>query len=272
LSINASVDTLNKHGVVRQRNPDGRWFMVVVPPVVITGAAGGIGAHIARRIVATGGRVALVDRAVDGLAKLGDELGPDAGAFPCNLTEHADVVRTADAIRQRLGPPRALVSAAGWLRRGSFAELPLKEQLGVIDVNFIGALSITHALLPDLLSGHVHPRIVFIGSDSARAGVRDSAVYAAAKAAVAGFARSLALEVARQGLTVNVVSAGSVDAPMLTGTYTAAEIEKRARANPSGRLGTPADIAAAVEYFLSAESSYVTGQTLSVNGGMFRAG
>jgi NAD(P)-dependent dehydrogenase (short-subunit alcohol dehydrogenase family) len=158
------------------------------------------------------------------------------------------------------------------LRRGSFADLPMKEQLGVIEVNFIGALSITHALLPDLLSGHAHPRIVYIGSDSARAGVRDSAVYAAAKAAVAGFARSLAVDVARQGLTVNVVSAGSVDAPMLTATYTADEINKRARANPSGRLGTPADIAAAVEFFLSAESSYVTGQTLSVNGGMFRAG
>jgi 2-hydroxycyclohexanecarboxyl-CoA dehydrogenase len=241
-------------------------------PVVVTGAAGGIGAEIARRVVRSGSTVALVDRDEDGMSRVAADLPGSASVHPCDLADREQVERTIGNIVGKWGPPRALVSAAGYLVRGAFKDADIAEQLSVLDVNLVGAIVISWAIIPSLLAGHADPRIVYIGSDSARAGVGDSAVYAAAKAGLAGFSRSLAVELARAGVTVNVVSAGSVDAPMLTRQYTADEIAKRARANPSGRLGTPADVAAAVEYFLSPAASYVTGQTLSVNGGMFRAG
>jgi 2-hydroxycyclohexanecarboxyl-CoA dehydrogenase len=115
-------------------------------------------------------------------------------------------------------------------------------------------------------------RIVNIASDAARIGTPREAVYAGAKAAVIGFSKSLAAEVARHGITVNVVSPATVDTPLLRGMLTSDQIERRQKANPMGRLGTPEDVAGAVVFFASPRAAYVTGQVLSVNGGVVRVG
>ncbi len=115
-------------------------------------------------------------------------------------------------------------------------------------------------------------RIVSIASDAARVGTPREAVYAGAKAAVIGFSKSLAAEVARHGITVNVVSPATVDTPLLRGMLTPEQIERREKANPMGRLGRPEDVAAVVVFFASPGAGYVTGQVLSVNGGVVRAG
>ena len=106
----------------------------------------------------------------------------------------------------------------------------------------------------------------------ASCGTPREAVYAGAKAAVIGFSKSLAAEVARHGITVNVVSPATVDTPLLRGMLSAEQIERREKANPMGRLGRPEDVAAAVLFFASPGAAYVTGQVLSVNGGVVRAG
>ena len=115
-------------------------------------------------------------------------------------------------------------------------------------------------------------RIVSIASDAARVGTPREAVYAGAKAAIMGFSKSLAAEVARHGITVNVVSPATVDTPLLRGMLTPEQIERREKANPMGRLGRPEDVAAAVLFFASPRAGYITGQVLSVNGGVVRAG
>jgi 2-hydroxycyclohexanecarboxyl-CoA dehydrogenase len=241
-------------------------------PVVVAGAAGGIGSGIARHLAsaAPASSLALLDSDAGRLDGVAADIGEGAFPLSCDLTAVSEVTRATEQIRSRLGVPRALVWAVGWSRRGAFADTSHEQHVATVDINFIALLNLTLALLPDLLAGHEEPRIVVVGSDGARVGVRNDAVYAAAKAAAGGFARSLAAEVADHGLTVNVVSAGSTDAPMLNRFYSELEIEKRVRANPMGRLGTPADIAGAVAFFLSAEAAYITGQTLSVNGGALR--
>jgi 2-hydroxycyclohexanecarboxyl-CoA dehydrogenase len=115
-------------------------------------------------------------------------------------------------------------------------------------------------------------RIVSIASDAARVGTPREAVYASAKAAVIGFSKSLAAEVARHQITVNVVSPATVDTPLLRAILRPDQIERREKANPLGRLGRPEDVAAAVLFFASPEAGYVTGQILSVNGGIVRPG
>jgi 2-hydroxycyclohexanecarboxyl-CoA dehydrogenase len=115
-------------------------------------------------------------------------------------------------------------------------------------------------------------RIVSIASDAARVGTPREAVYAGAKAAVIGFSKSLAAEVARHQITVNVVSPATVDTSLLRAILRPDQIERREKANPLGRLGRPEDVAAAVLFFASPEAGYVTGQILSVNGGIVRPG
>jgi 2-hydroxycyclohexanecarboxyl-CoA dehydrogenase len=115
-------------------------------------------------------------------------------------------------------------------------------------------------------------RVVLVSSDAARVGVAGEAVYAGAKAALIGFAKSLAVEVGRSGITVNVVCPGSTDTPLLHAIFTPEQIEKRIKIHPMRRLAKPEDIAAAVGFFLSDDAAFVNGQVLSVSGGMLRAG
>ncbi|GAA1517487.1 glucose 1-dehydrogenase [Nocardioides humi] len=238
--------------------------------VAITGGAGGIGRAIARRVIADGERAVLLDLRGADIDDALLELGDNSHGVVCDVTDPHAVAEAAVHVNTELGPVRAVVAAAGWAQRGAFLGSPSSLWQRILDVNLLGVMNVTEAFAASLLEYGENARLVFVSSDAARIGVRDLAVYAAAKAGVNGFARSFALETARAGLTVNVVSAGSTDAPMLTEAYTPEEIEKRQRANPVGRLASPDDIASAVAHFLRSDASYLTGQILSVNGGTFR--
>jgi 2-hydroxycyclohexanecarboxyl-CoA dehydrogenase len=164
-----------------------------------------------------------------------------------------------------------LVNNAGWTPNESFAGSSPETWRKIIDVNYLGVLNCTRAALRTMVPAE-RGRIVSIASDAGRIGTPREAVYAGAKAAVIGFSKSLAVEVARHGITVNVVSPATVDTPLLRGMLSAEQIERREKANPMGRLGRPEDVAAAVLFFASPGAAYVTGQVLSVNGGIVRAG
>jgi 2-hydroxycyclohexanecarboxyl-CoA dehydrogenase len=187
-----------------------------------------------------------------------------------------DAVRAAVAhVEAALGPVDVLVNNAGWERLALFVESDPALWDRLIAVNLKGALHVTHALLPGMIARR-GGRVVSIASDAGRVGSTGETVYAACKAGVIGFTKSLAREVARHGITVNAVCPGPTETALLASVMEGERGEKilagMRRAIPLGRLGQPEDVAGAVAYLASDEAAYVTGQTLSVSGGLTMAG
>lgn len=241
---------------------------------IVTGAGQGIGRGIALALAAAGADVALFDvnktAAQDAAAAIG-ALGRRAIAMAVDVTDHGGVHTATGEVAAAFGRLDLLVNNAGWTPNEPFAGSDPATWERVVAVNYIGVLNCTRAALAAMLPRKAG-RIVSIASDAARVGTPREAVYAGAKAAVIGFSKSLAAEVARHGITVNVVSPATVDTPLLRGMLTPEQIERRQQANPMGRLGRPEDVAHAVLFFASPGADYVTGQVLSVNGGVVRAG
>jgi 2-hydroxycyclohexanecarboxyl-CoA dehydrogenase len=241
---------------------------------IVTGAAQGIGRGIAEALAAEGAAVAIFDvnlGAAREVALAIDPAGRRALALPVDVTDAARVELAVQEVVARWGALDILVNNVGWTPNEPFATSAPETWRRIVDVNYVGTLNCTHAALAAMVA-RGGGRIVNIASDAARIGTPREAVYAGAKAAVIGFSKSLAAEVARHGITVNVVSPATVDTPLLRGMLTQDQIERRQKANPMGRLGTPGDVAAAVAFFASPGAAYVTGQVLSVNGGVVRVG
>jgi 2-hydroxycyclohexanecarboxyl-CoA dehydrogenase len=241
---------------------------------IVTGGGQGIGRGIALALALAGADVAVFDvnaAAAGEVAATIRERGPRALALEVDVTDLARVEAATAEVASSLGRLDVLVNNAGWTPNESFAESAPETWHRVIAVNYVGVLNCTRAALGVMVARRAG-RIISIASDAARVGTPREAVYAGAKAAVMGFSKSLAAEVARHGITVNVVSPATVDTPLLRGMLTPEQIERREKANPMGRLGRPEDVAAAVLFFASPAAGYVTGQVLSVNGGVVRAG
>jgi 2-hydroxycyclohexanecarboxyl-CoA dehydrogenase len=237
---------------------------------IVTGGGQGIGRGIVRALAAEGADVAIFDvQKADEAAADVRASGRRALAVEVDVTDLAGVEAATSEVVATLGRLDILVNNAGWTPNEPFAGSAPATWQKVVAVNYVGVLNCTHAALA--VMGR-DGRIIGIASDAGRVGTPREAVYAGAKAAVLGFSKSLAAEVARRGITVNVVSPATVDTPLLRGMLTADQIERREKANPMGRLGRPEDIAAAVVFFASPGAGYVTGQVLSVNGGVVRAG
>lgn len=241
------------------------------PLAVVTGGARGIGFATCERLLATGNRVALLD--VDGArgAEATNRLGPGARPYSCDVSDATEVQAVSKAILDEMGECTHLVANVGWTPEKLFLDLTATEQSRIIEVNYSATLHCTRQFLPSMIH-QGKGRLVFVSSDAARAGVAGEAVYAGAKAALIGFAKSLALEVARQGVTVNVVSPGSTETELLETIFSSEQIEKRKRIHPMRRLAQPSDVAKAIAFFCSDDAEFITGQVLSVNGGMLRAG
>jgi 2-hydroxycyclohexanecarboxyl-CoA dehydrogenase len=241
---------------------------------IVTGGGQGIGRGIALALAAQAADVAIFD--VDGAAAraVAAELraaGRRGLALDVDVTDLARVEAATREVVAELGRLDVLVNNVGWTPNEPFAGSAPDTWARIVAVNYLGTLNCTRAALAVMIPAR-RGRIVSIASDAARVGTPREAVYAGAKAAVIGFSKSLAAEVARHGITVNVVSPATVDTPLLRGMLTPEQIERREKANPMGRLGQPADVAAAVVFFASPGAGYVTGQVLSVNGGVVRAG
>lgn len=241
---------------------------------LVTGGAGGIGGAICAALVAQGRRVAVADLDVEAAGRISKESGA-ATAVAIDVGDLASVAAAVEAVRAQLGPVEILVNAAGWDEFHPFLETGEEFWRRVIEVNYEGCLRTTRAVLGGMVQ-RGFGRIVNVASDAARVGSSGEAVYAGAKAAVVAFTKTIAREAARHGVTANVVCPGPTDTPMLARMAQAAPDAQRLvaaleRAVPMGRLGRPEDVAPAVAFLASEEAGYITGQTLSVSGGLTMA-
>jgi 2-hydroxycyclohexanecarboxyl-CoA dehydrogenase len=242
---------------------------------LITGAARGLGRGIAARLVAEGAQVALCDLNADGVrttaAELGHE-GVEAIGLPVDVSNRDSVKACVDAAHERFDRIDILVNNAGWDVFGPFLKSDPHQWHRIIDINLGGVLNFCYQVAPEMVERGAG-RIINIGSDAARVGSSGEAVYSAAKGGIVAFTKTLAREVARNGVTVNAVCPGPSDTALF---QQAAEQAPKlrdalARAIPMRRLGEPDDIAAAVAFLAADETGYMTGQTLSVSGGLTMA-
>ncbi|NKQ57924.1 SDR family oxidoreductase [Amycolatopsis sp. K13G38] len=232
---------------------------------VVTGAASGIGAAIARRLADEGAGVLVADIDADGAATTAGQIG--GSAVPLDVTDPA-------AVHEALGgePFDVLVNNAGLDDFGWFTDIEPARWRRMLAVNVEGVLACTQAVLPGMQARR-YGRIVTVTSEAGRIGAKANAVYATTKAALTGFTKSIARENARFTITANCVAPGPTETPMVQairdrGERGAATLAAMIAGTQLGRLGTPEEVAAAVAFLASPEASYITAETLGVSGGM----
>ncbi len=235
----------------------------------VTGAASGIGRAIALELGRWGAQVAVADLDAAGAVETVAQLGGRGLAVPLDVTDYAAVQRGFAFGRERLGPVDILVNAAGWDTPERFVDSQPATWDRLLAINLRGVIHTIHAALPSMQERR-YGRIISLGSDAGRVGSSGEAVYSAAKGGVIAFTKTIARETARHGITVNCVCPGPTDTPLLA-RFTEANprlVEALQRAIPMGRLGQPADVAPAVAFLASDGAAFITGQTLSVSGGL----
>ena len=233
---------------------------------LITGASGGIGGEIARALHAAGATVALSGTRTEPLEALAADLGDRTHVLPCNLSDPEAVAALPKQAADAMGSVDILVNNAGITRDNLFMRMSDDEWQSVIDVNLTATFKLCKGVLRGMMKAR-WGRIVNISSVVGATGNPGQGNYAAAKAGMVGMSKSLAYEVASRGITVNAVAPGFI-ATAITDKLTDDQKSAILTQIPSGRMGTPEEIAAAVLYLASPEAAYVTGTTLHVNGGM----
>ena len=241
-------------------------FDLTSKTALVTGASGGLGGAIARALHGQGATVALSGTRQDALAALAAELGDRAYVLPCDLSAVAAVEALVPAAEEAMGSLDILVNNAGVTHDNLFVRMRDAEWDQVISVDLTAAFRLTRAALKGMMRRR-YGRIIGIASIVGVTGNAGQGNYAAAKAGLIGMSKALAAEVATRGVTVNCVAPGFIASPM-TDKLNDKQREAILKSVPSGKLGSGADIGAAVVYLASAEASYVTGHTLHVNGGM----
>ena len=243
--------------------------------VIVTGGGGGIGGATCRRFAREGARVAALDLDRAAAEKTATSIRNDGGtaeAYQCDITDRASVDASLVAAQARLGPVDILVNNAGWDVFCPFTKTEPTQWEKLIAINLLGALHMHHAVLPSMVARR-SGRIVNISSDAARVGSSGEAVYAACKGGLVAFSKTIAREHARHGITVNVVCPGPTDTALFADYKEGAGnpeklVEAFKRSIPLGRIGQPEDLPGAILFFASDDAGYVTGQVLSVSGGL----
>jgi 2-hydroxycyclohexanecarboxyl-CoA dehydrogenase len=241
--------------------------------VVVTGGASGINRAAADAFAAGGATVCIGDiarEAGEAVAAGIRARGQNAAYFELDLTDADSIKRFAAAVLERFGRVDVLVNGAGWGKTTPFLETDDAFWDKVIGLNFVGPMRLTKALLPQMFE-RKSGRIVNIASDAGRVGSLGETVYSGAKAGLIGFTKALAREAARYNVTVNCVCPGPTDTPLM------AAVPEKIRdafikAIPMRRFGRPVEVAAAVAFFTGPNTDYITGQILSVSGGLTMAG
>jgi len=233
---------------------------------LVTGATGGLGAEIARALHGQGATVALSGTRENVLNDLKDQLGERAHVVPANLSDPQAVEKLIPAAIEAMGGVDILINNAGITRDNISMRMKDEEWASVIDVNLTAAFRLARACMRSMMKKR-HGRIIGITSIVGVTGNAGQANYAAAKAGMIGMTKSLAQELASRGITANCIAPGFIESPM-TDALNDKQKDSILANVPAGKLGTGADIAAAAVYLASDEASYVTGQTLHINGGM----
>ncbi len=243
---------------------------------VVTGAASGIGRAIAFGLARAGAAVAVVDVNLGGAEETVRAIETEGGrarAWQADVARRSEVDAVVAGILAAWGAVHILVNNAGWDRPMPFVETTEEFWDKVLAVNLKGPIICTRAVLPPMIA-QGYGKIVSVASDAGRVGSTGEAVYSAAKGGVIAFTKAVAREVARHRINVNCVCPGPSDTPLFRTEFVAVNPKlsaSLARVIPWGRLGQPDDVAPAVVFLASDEAGYVTGQTLSVSGGLTMA-
>jgi 2-hydroxycyclohexanecarboxyl-CoA dehydrogenase len=241
---------------------------------VVTGAGSGMGRAIAVRLAEDGAAVAIWDINGEGAAETAKTIADAGGqslAITADCAERAAIEAAAAETRAKLGPVTILVNNAGIAPFTPFLEVDDELLDRVLHINLRGPYIVTREIIPDMIAAK-WGRVINITSSSVQTGSSTQTHYTASKGGLLGFTKSLAMEFGKQGITANMIPPGSIDTPMLRGAVIMQKegaVESYGAALPVGRIGEVEDIAAAASYLASEEASYITGQTISVNGGRY---
>jgi len=247
--------------------------------VIVTGGGGGIGSAICRRFAEDGSVVAVFDinkDAAESVAAGIRDAGGKAAAFAVDLTSQESVIGAVAAAEQQLGPIGVLVNNAGWDQAGPFLKTDKALWDRIVAVNLYGALYMHHAVLTGMAARGAG-RVINVASDAARVGSSGEAVYAFCKGGLVSFSKTMARELARKQINVNVVCPGPTDTALFRDFAGEGEQGEKlkgalAKAIPFGHLGQPEDLPGIVAFLASDEASFITGQIISVSGGLTMAG
>jgi len=239
--------------------------------VLVTGAASGIGRATAHRLAEEGARVGVLDRDAAGAERVAGEIGAGKRAatpLVADITRAAQVDAAVERFVAWAGALDGLVNNAGWDRALPFRESDPELWRRIVEINLMGPLHVTKAALPHLVACG-RGRIVNVASDAGRVGSSGEAVYSACKGGIIAFGKSLARELARSGVLVNAIAPGPTDTPLFASFDPKGGLAAAlARAIPMGRLGQPDDYPGLVAFLLSDDAAFITGQVISVSGGL----
>lgn len=243
--------------------------------VIVTGGGGAIGGAICRRFAEYGCKVGVFDKNRDGANRVAGEITEAGGKAFVSTVDIADYAAVAKAIAEfekEMGPTDILVNNAGWDRFANFVDTTPELWDQLIAINLRGPLNMSHVVLKGMAS-RGHGRIVNIASDAGRVGSSQEAVYSACKGGIIAFTKTVAREMARKGITLNSVCPGPTDTPLLAAVAGDDERGQKVRsalvgAIPMKRVGQPEDIPGAVCFLASDDAAFITGQTISVSGGL----
>ena len=246
--------------------------------VIVTGAAGGIGTAISRRFGEEGSTVALFDLNEEGAARVAAEIeaaGGKARAYRVDITDHEGVHAAVSKVEEELGPIEVLVNNAGWDMGAFFLQTEKPFWDKVVAINLYGPLNMHHAVLRRMAE-RGRGRVVNISSDAGRVGSSMEAVYSFCKGGLIAFTKTMAREMARQQIPVNVVCPGPTATALLDNLAQGEKGERikaaLVKAVPFGRMGEPGDIPGTVAFLASDDAAFISGQVISVSGGLTMAG
>jgi 2-hydroxycyclohexanecarboxyl-CoA dehydrogenase len=239
---------------------------------IVTGGGGGIGSALCRRLAEEGAKIGVMDLRADAAAKVADEIGRGATPLACDITDLASVTSAVATFEADQGPIDVLVNNAGWDKFAYFLETTPEDWDKIIAINLRGPIHLHHAVLRGMQKRR-RGRVINIASDAGRVGSSMEAVYSACKGGIIAFTKTIAREMARSNVTVNCVCPGPTDTPLLAQFLGGGEQGEKAyeglkRSIPLKRLGQPDDLAGIVAFLASEDAAYITGQVISVSGGL----
>lgn len=243
--------------------------------VLLTGGGSGIGRATAIRLAEEGCAVGILDIDAAGAAETAARCGSGATVWQTDIADRAQVEATVAGFERQVGPIDFLANIAGWEKVGNFLDTDPALWDRIIGINLYGPLHLHHLVLP-LMAARGFGRVVNVASDAGRVGSSGEAVYSACKGGIIAFTKTMAREMARRGITLNVLCPGPTDTPLFAAfqaeSAAGAKIgEAMARAIPLKRIGQPDDYPGTIAFLLSDDAAYITGQTLSVSGGLTMA-